>query len=188
MKHYLRFVAGVLVSTLVLFCWSAVSQNLPWGVPSVKNYSTITVEEKTRTFQAPDLVYLPAYSLTTTQFDSLLVNEVNTLETDKTFSWIVTKSADYYQPEHYLFRALLTQFFVGLLLTLLAVITTQLSFKQRILLLLVVAAAGSIATYGELWNWWGLTVLYALGVSINLMIGWLLNGSILFRFLFKSNG
>lgn len=188
MKTYLSWLSGILISTLILFGWSGLSQRLPWGVPSVKTYSALPQAAESRTFDAPHLIRLAPNALTTKDFDSLLVNEVNTLETGQSFSWIITRPADYYDPVAYLTRALLTHLVVGILLTVLSYCTTALSLRRRMLLTLLMATASSVATYGELWNWWGLTTVYALGVSVNLVIGWSLSSLILSRFVFRSNG
>ena len=36
----------------------------------------------------------------------------------------------------------------------------------------VAALAATVAVYGQLTNWWGLTLRYAVGVSVPLIVSW----------------
>lgn len=181
-----KILIGSLLSSLILFFWSGMTQILPWGVPTVNVLSSQTTGQ-TELFQAPHAKYLPPNDLTTSKFDTELVNQVNTLATDNTFSWIVTKPLSYYSPTNYFMREMMTQFMVGLLLTVIAVLTKSLPLKQRLLIILVIGLAAAVGTYGQLFNWWGLTGIYVLGVSLNLVAGWLIAGFILTRFIIKAN-
>ena len=176
------FIISTLVSTMVLFLRSGLTQLFPWGVPSAKVYITTNTS---KAFQTSEVKRMQPYSLTTEKFDELLVNEVNTLETEQTFSWIVTKPTSYYNPTDYFLREIFTQLVVGILLTIITWLTLGLPLGKRICLIVLAGIAGTFATYGQLWNWWGLTYLYACGVSFNLLIGWLLSGFLLCKFVMK---
>ena len=167
MRHILL---STLVSAVLLFLWSGLSQVFPWGVPTAQTVSTGSAEN----FQAPNLIQLPAGSLTTPGFDAQFVNRVSTLTTEVTFSWIVSKPLTYYQPGAYFLREALTQLLVGFCLALLLHLSVSLRQRRRWALVGVAALAGIIAQVGPLMNWWGLPPAYALGTAANLLIGWLL--------------
>lgn len=179
-----NILVGTFLSGLVLFFWSGLTQVLPWGVPSTNVLSSQTTGQ-TELFQAPNAEYLPPNELTTAKFDTTLVNQVTTLATDGTFSWIVTKPLSYYSPTNYFLRELFTQFLVGLFLTVIAILTKPLPLKQRLSIILAVGLAAAVGTYGQLFNWWGLTGIYAFGVSLNLVLGWLAAGFVLTKFVIK---
>jgi len=177
---------STIVSGLILFLWSGLTQMFPWGVPSTNVLSSQTTGQ-TELFQAPSVKRLPPNELTTPKFDTELVDKVNTLATDGTFSWIITKPLSYYSPMNYFMREIVTQFMAGLLLTLIVTLTKPLMFRQRLVMIFLAGLLGGLSTYGQLFNWWGLTVAYALGASLNLVIGWLIAGFVLVRFVVKSD-
>jgi hypothetical protein len=163
---------GGLMAGVLLFLWSGLTQQLPWGVPSAQVViSADSVESDT--FQGENIERHDAHSLTTPLFDETMVNRVNTLTTDETFSWIVTKPRAYYNPLAYLGREALTQMLTGLLLAAALIIARPLGLSGQLLVVLLLALAATVATYGQLFNWWGLTTRYAIGASLNLIVGWL---------------
>lgn len=171
------FVAGV-----VLFVWSGLTQQLPWGVPSA-NVIVSGSSEAIDAFQGDDVERYDPYALTTPLFDEKVVNRVNTLSTDKTFSWIVSKPIGYYSPAAYLGREFLTQFVTGLLLAAALIVVQPLGLGGQLQAAGLLALAAAVATYGQFFNWWGLTTRYALGVSLNLIVGWLLAAFVVARFI-----
>jgi hypothetical protein len=50
----------------------------------------------------------------------------------------------------------------------------------------VATLAATTATYGQLMNWWSMPLPYALGASLNLIIGWMLASLISACFIIKS--
>jgi len=179
-----KFLVSVVIVTVILFLWSGISQMFPWGVPS-SNTLRSTSNSEVKNFQAPNLKSFKANELTTDKFDEEMVNKVNTLTTDKTFSWIVTKPISYYNPMKYFFGEIITQLFVALILTLIILFTAGLKINLRILFVVLIGILSSVSIYGQLFNWWGLTVQYALGASINLILGWVLGSLIPIIFIYK---
>jgi hypothetical protein len=177
-----RFIISTLVATAILFSWSGVTQMLPWGVPSSQNVTAQTnVAEEAR---VPNLLKVTPNALTTAIFDEQFVGKISTYTTDKTFSWIVTQplNTNY---SGYFIKEGVTQFIVALLLSLLLLLTVRLTLKTRMALVIIAALAAVSAIYGQLMNWWSLPINYALGVSLNLMIGWVLASFISARFILK---
>jgi len=176
-----RYLLASLVFTVLLFLWSGFTQMLPWGVPSTQK---ITVQSDNNTNDVPDLIRLAPGALTTSSFDSTFNHKISTYTTDGTFSWIITQplTRDY---SSYFIVEIITQFFVGLLLILLLVLTKNHNMQTRMLLIASAGLVAWLATYGQLMNWWALPATYAVGVGANLIIGWLLTCFIVSRFILK---
>lgn len=179
-----KIIISTIVSTVILFLWSGVSQMFPWGVPTAQPISSQTTT-KTESFQTPNLVELPANSLTTDKFDEQFVNKISTLTTDKTFSWIITKPVDYYNVGNYFIKEIITQILVSLLLTILLVLTIGLPNKKRLTIIAIIGVLSVTAIYGQMMNWWGIPAIYALGAGLNLIIGWILSAFVSTKFIIK---
>lgn len=179
-----KIIISTLVSTLILFLWSGVTQILPWGISSTQN---INVQTTNTQKQAEDtnVQRLDKNTLVSESFDTQFNNKISTLSTDKTFSWIVTQpiKSDY---TVYFIAEVCTQLLVAFSIALLLVLTIKLDNKSRILIIFIAGTCATISTYGQLMNWWGLPASYGLGVSINLIIGWLLVAYISAKFIIKT--
>jgi hypothetical protein len=180
-----RLLLGAFTYFVILFASSGASQMLPWGVPSVKSFRAAS-PSTVQNFGVTDLRVMAPHVFTTEAFDEAMVDQVNTLMTDKSFSYIVTKPLSYYSPARYMSREALTQAVVALILTLLLGLTTSMTLKKRLTVLLLTGVAAVCATYGQLLNWWGLTAHYAVGAAVNLVLAWLIGGLVVARFIIKS--
>ena len=180
-----KFVLSVLISTVILFLWSGVSQMFPWGVPSTQTVSTQS-DNQTESFQAPNLIELPPYSLTTPDFDRQFANKISTLTTDDSFSWIISKPIDSYSMGSYFVKEALTQLVVALILGFILLLTVKLDLKTRLGVVALFGLAAVAAIYGQMMNWWGMPALYALGVGINMIVGWILASWVSARYLIKN--
>lgn len=177
-----RYLFASLVFTILLFVWSGFTQMLPWGVPSAQK---ITIRSEVTANDPADLIRRQANELTTADFDATFNNKISTYSTDQTFSWIVTHPVrtDY---TGYFIGELITQFSVGVLLTLLLALTKNYTTQKRMMLIALVGLLAWAATYGQLLNWWGMPALYAVGVGVNLIIGWLVTSFLVSRFILRS--
>lgn len=178
-----KVLLSTIVSTVILFLFNGLAQMLPWGVPSTQNVNVQTEVSEGQS-EVANFLKLAPNSLTTHAFDDQFVNKISTLSTDKTFSWIVTQpiSEEY---GHYFIKEVITQLLVGLLIAVLLSLTLKLELRTRIGLVTIAALAASVATYGQLMNWWALPAAYAIGVSINLIISWIVVAYISARFILK---
>ena len=109
----------------------------------------------------PNLIKLEPNTLTTNNFDSTFNNKISTYTTDKTFSWIVTQplKTDY---TSYFISEIVTQFFIGALLTLLLVLTKNHKIQTQMMFIGIVGLVAWAATYGQLLNWWAMQPLMLL--------------------------
>ncbi|MFW5848113.1 MAG: hypothetical protein ACOCVF_04290 [bacterium] len=186
-KKMIRFMISSFIIGLLLFLWSGLTQFIPWGVPTTNTLRSTSIEMKKQNFQAPNLKEFENNHFTTEEFDKEMVNKINTLTTEKTFSWIITKPLSYYDQGRYFIIELINQILIGFLLSAILLLSHKLKFYRRILLILTIGIISTVAIYGRLSNWWGLPMLYAIGESINLILGWLLAGFISAKFIIKNS-
>lgn len=179
-----KIIISTIVSTVILFLWSGVTQMFPWGVPTAQSISSQT-SKQTESFQTPNLIEFPANTLTTEKYDEQFVNKISTLTTDKTFSWIIAKPVNYYNVSNYFIREILTQLLVALLLATLLVLTIGLPNQKRLTIIAISGLLAVTAIYGQMMNWWGVPAIYALGAGLNLIIGWTLSAFVSSKFIIK---
>lgn len=179
-----RIIISTIVSTILLFMWGGLSQMLPWGITTTQNVS-VEIENNKDQSNIPNLIELQPNELTTDKFEGQFLDKISTYTTDKTFSWIITQpiQKDY---SGYFIKEIITQFIVAFLLSIILFLTIKLELKTRMILILIFGLCASTAIYGQLMNWWSIPANYALGVSLNLIIGWILAGYISARFILKS--
>lgn len=180
----MRAVVASALAGLLLFLWSGLSQLFPWGVPTVPTFAATT--DDPGAFQAPHLVRVPAGTFTTPAFDERLGDGIATLTTDRSFAWVVSIPRERYDPGRYFGLELLSQLVVAALLVAFLRLTGELPRRRRVQALALLAAAGLVATYGVMANWWGLPARYALGLSVNVVVGWCLAAVVALRVLAPS--
>ncbi len=182
----LKLLLSTLLSTAILFIWSGLSQMVPWGIASTQNVIVQRVPAS-EPLPVPNIVQIPVDTLITDQFDRQFLHKISTLTTDTTFSWIVTQplQTDY---TGYLLLELVTQLVVALLLAILLLLTRPLAFGTRMAIILLTGLLAVAATYGQLMNWWALPALYAVGVSVNLVVGWAVAALLSAQLIMKGRG
>lgn len=180
MKQYLL---ALVVFTIVLFLWSGFTQMLPWGISTSQK---ITVQSDSIVNEIPNLIKLQPNTLTTNDFDSTFNHRISTYTTDRTFSWIITQPLKTSYTSYFI-GEVITQFLVGIFLTILLVLTQKHKIQTRMFFICIVSLVAWTATYGQLLNWWAMPAAYAIGVGVNLMIGWLISGFLVSKFILKSD-
>ena len=80
-----NIIISTIVSTVILFFWSGISQMLPWGISTPQNVNVKT-ELTAEQSNVPNLVKLPTNTLTTEKFDEQFNNKISTYTTEETFS------------------------------------------------------------------------------------------------------
>ncbi|MBX9471654.1 hypothetical protein [Microcella sp.] len=157
-----------LLVTVVLVLLNGVSQQVPWGIGSARQYRQSASGESARADE-PKVVDVSSTPVVTAEFDERMAAQVSTLTTDRTFSWIISKPLSYYRPGRYLAIEVFTQALVA------AAIVGLVAMVDDAIALIVIAVAAlatTVAVYGQLTNWWGLTLRYAVGVSVTLIVSW----------------
>lgn len=170
-----RIVTALALCTITLFVWSGLSQLFPWGVPTVRNVAQTTADPGS--FGATPLRMGPG-ELTTNAFDEVLGNGLSTLTTDRSFAWIASVPRARYDPTRYFAWEFASQFACALVLVLAVCLLSPLSWRRRLAVLASFGVGASVATYGVMTNWWGLPLRYSAGMSLNLVMGWLLSGAV----------
>lgn len=158
---------------LSLFMWGGVTQMFPWGPSSAHVISTETSPELGAFHLRAPIVETPG-SQGTAAFDEAFSGRLGLLFTDNTVSWISSMPIAYYDGAAYLTRQAVTQVVVAALIVALLVLLTPLGRKRSLSVIGLGAVSASVATYGVLSNWWGLAPAYAVGESVNLIVGWLI--------------
>ena len=103
-----KCVLAVLVGTMTLFVWNAISSFcFPWGVGAVNNHSATSGESYV--LAAPGLEEKPPGTWTTQAFEDGLGNGISTLATDRSFSWIVAVPRERYNLTRYFAFQVLAQ-------------------------------------------------------------------------------
>jgi hypothetical protein len=171
----LRFTVAVVAAAVTLFVWSGLTQVFPWGVPTVRNVAQTT--EDPASFGAQPVRKAPG-ALTTAAFDEVLGDGLSTLTTDRSFAWIVSVPLSRYDPMRYFAFEFASQLACSIALVLAMWLLSPLSGRRRAAVGALFGLAACVATYGVMANWWGLPVPYAAGMSLNLVIGWLLAGAV----------
>lgn len=115
-----------------------------------------------------------------------MTGRVSTLTTDETFSWVITKPISYYNPTAYFIGEGITQLLTAFFLSVVLWKTRKMTFKNRLLIVVISALTAVVAIYGQQYNWWGLPLLYTLGVGFNLVVGWTLAAVISARWIIRS--
>ena len=168
-----KCVLAVIVGTMTLFVWNAISSlSFPWGVGSVNNHSATS--GASYVLAAPGLEEKPPGTWTTQAFEDRFGNGISTLATDRSFSWIVSVPRNRYNLTRYFAFQILAQFGVALFLVLVLWLLKPLPRGRRVATVLGLGVAGMIASYGAMMVWWGLPAAYGVGTSVNLLVGWLL--------------
>lgn len=160
--NFVMLLLGTLLGGVVLFVWSGITQNLPWGFKSVG-----TVRE------APKLSEAIQQQTTNGMFYS----------TDGTSSLVVVKPQNYYNPTRYFILEILTQLGVALLLTLILSLLSQHGSSPKLAVVGLMALTTALAVDFQYWNWWGFSNRYSLGMAGNRLLGWLLAAWVLDRFV-----
>lgn len=167
-----RCVLAVIVGTIVLFLWNALTQFFPWGVGVVNQLSSTSGEAYV--IDVPRLEEAPPGTWTTPAFEDRLGDGVSTLATDRSFSWIVAiPRADYNFARYFAYHTVV-QCGVALFLVLVIWLLQPLSRMRRLTAVLFLGVAGMLASYGTLMVWWGLPAGYGVGSAVNVLVGWFL--------------
>jgi len=141
------------IGGVILFFWSGLTNDLPWGNGSVASVDT-----------APELGKAVDAQLQQGKHALFLSDTVAAI--------VVARPLAYYSLPRYFALELLTQVMVALFLAIILSLTTPLALENRLLLVFLIASVASTAIYFQYANWWGFSFRLALGATINLIIGW----------------
>lgn len=173
----MEYVVQVIVVTVALTVLGGVSQAMPWGLGSARQLRQRTDGHEGDEFgpKGDSIIDVSSSPIVTESFEQYAANQVSTLTTDHSFSWIVNKPIDYYRPGRYLGIEVATQLLVAVCIVAIHALLDDTTQGTTILVVFLAAVATAIATYGQLANWWGLTWRYTAGVSLTLIIAWTLS-------------
>lgn len=171
-----EFVIQVLLVSVLLTLIGGVSQLLPIGIGSAQQLRQQSGAE-TQPFGTTRerVLDVTATPVAAEHFDRVTVNRVSTLTTDGSFSWIVSRPLSSYRPARYLALEFVTQVLVACGIVALHALLGDAEPGTKIVAAVLAAALTAVAAYGQLVNWWGLTLRYFSGVVLTLVAGWALS-------------
>ncbi|AFY49654.1 hypothetical protein Nos7524_3880 [Nostoc sp. PCC 7524] len=141
---------AVIVAGLVLFIWSGVTQNLPWGIKSVKpDIKNVVATQAIASESQNGMMYLNG----------------------EIVAFVAVKPKTYYSPQRFFIVEFVTQILAGMILCLLLSQLFDLSLVGRQFIILLVSLLIVVTTDMSYWNWWGFSHPYTLGVAANKIIG-----------------
>jgi len=160
---WFNLLKGAIVGGILLFLWSGLTQSVtPWGIKSVKDIEEAsTLGEVLERQSAKGLYYFK----------------------DKVTAFIAVKPEGYYSMTRFFIIEFITELLVATTLTAILLLMASQSITMRLLLIGLATLAGIFSTDFQYWNWWGFSTIYSLGISINRLIGHLLVGFILIKFI-----
>lgn len=185
-----RLALSVLVITLMLFIFGGIAQMFPWGIPTVNNVYSNSIDSDEFLGKSGDFLYhedvkkYEQYALTTEKFDEEFKGKISTFTTDKTFSYIVSTDIKNYNPMDYFIKQIIKLLLVAILLSLVLEMTINWELKKRLFLIGLLALLGS-QIYIEQMNWWHVPSLYGVGMIFNTFVSWLLSAGISACFIIK---
>ncbi|MDX2138054.1 MAG: hypothetical protein SF123_08155 [Chloroflexota bacterium] len=151
-------VAGSLIAGIFLFLWAGLTQALtPWGIRAVKSL------DKEHLGALPD-----AMQKTTPPRGMYGVFN------GQVAAFVAVRSGSYYNMPRYFALEFATQLGVGILLTLLLMLTNTITLQDQLLLVGIVALLAQVSIDFQYWNWWGFSSSYTLGFTVNRVLGLLI--------------
>jgi hypothetical protein len=160
----LQILMGTVVGGILLFVWSGITNNLPWGIGSISDVQ-----------QAPELGKAIE--------EQLNVGNKALFLSDVVAAIVVARPITYYSIPRYFAFEFVTQLGVAFLLTMIVGLTDSLAPETQMLLIALIGLTGSMGILFQYWNWWGFPVKLVIGSTLNLIIGWIVVSFVLLRFI-----
>jgi hypothetical protein len=170
--RFCRYLVAALAGAAVLFVWYGLSQVFPWGPSAVNNFSATSGE--TYVASTTGLQQASPGTWTTQAFEEQLGNQVSTLATDGSFSWVISVPSSAYSLPRYFSIHALTQLCVAILLLVGHRILLPLPRRRRFVAILALGVTSTLGVYGGMMNWIGMPAAYGLGQCFNHVVGWCL--------------
>lgn len=149
-----KIIIASIAGAILLFLFDGAFQSIPYvGVRAVTRLET--------------------NALTTAAFDTL-AGRMAYIATDKTVSFVATKSADYYHLTRFFAIEFLSALAIAFILALLFAKIKLPHLGERLWLTLAFALVASFAIHVPYLNWWGFSAAYTIGVTLKTTMGWLL--------------
>ncbi|TWH38968.1 hypothetical protein [Dulcicalothrix desertica] len=160
---WLSLLKGTAVGGVLLFLWNGLTQSFtPWGIKSIKELEDqATITETIARASTNGVYYLK----------------------DKVTAFIAVKPEAYYSMPRYFTIEFVTEVLVGGVLTAILLLTSTESIVTRLIIIGLVALAGIFSIDLQYWNWWGFSSIFTFGIAINRLVGYLLTGFVLIKFI-----
>lgn len=159
-----KILQGAVVGGVVMLLLGVFIQLFPWGFSDVKPF-----HDKQAVAEA-----------------ILSQTEGGMYYTDEgTYAFIAVSSPAWNSIPRKLLFDLVTQFILAAIISFVLSLTVALKNLTRVALISCMSLAASIGVYFADWNWWGFSLRYTLGASLNLVFVWTVAAVVLTRFVLK---
>lgn len=159
-----KIIKGAVVGGVVMLLLGVIIQIFPWGFSDVEPF--------------PNKQLLSEVILSQTEGGMYYTDE-------GTYAFIAVSSPAWNSIPRKLLFDLVTQFILAGIISFVLSLTSALKNRTRVALIACMALAASIGVYFADWNWWGFSLRYVLGASINLVFVWTVAAVVLTRFVLK---
>lgn len=159
-----KIIKGAVVGGVVMLLLGVFIQLFPWGFADVKPF--------------PDKQSVSEAILSQTEEGMYYTDE-------GTYALIAVSSPGWNSIPRKLLFDLITQFILAGIISFVLSLTASLKNRTRIALITCMSLAASIGVYIPDWNWWGFSLRYTLGASLNLVFVWTVAAVVLTRFVLK---
>ena len=159
-----KIIMGAVVGGVIMLLLGVFIQLLPWGFSDVK--------------PLPDKQPVSEAILSQTEGGMYYTDE-------GTYAFIAVSSTAWNSIPRKLLFDLVTQFILAGIISFVLYLTAALKNRTRVALITCMSLAASIGVYFPDWNWWGFSLRYTLGASLNLVFVWTVAALVLTRFVLK---
>lgn len=178
---YKSLVKGALLGGIIVFLWSCVSwMALPWHQTTMHTFQNGDEVAQVLVKNAPasGIYVLPGCN--GTQPDEAIKKS-----SEGPVAFVSLRSGPKpFDMGQMMFQQLLISILGALCLTWLLMQTRGLTYRQRVQFFVVTALAAGILCHLPNWHWWEFSSEYTLVAMADLIIGWLLAGLILAKFVY----
>ena len=161
-----KIIKGAIVGGVVMLLLGVLIQLLPWGFSDVKPF--------------PDKQLLSEVILSQTEGGMYYADE-------GTYAFVAVSSPAWNSIPRKLLFDFVTQFILAGIISFVLSLTAALKNRTRVALITCMSLAASIGVYIPDWNWWGFSLRYTLGASLNLVFVWTVAAVVLTRFVLKND-
>lgn len=159
-----KIIKGALVGGIIMLVMGVLVQLIPWGYASIDYFENPSAISQTIESQAQEGIYIIS---------------------EDVFSFIVVSDPEWDSIPRKLLFDLLTQILLAGVITAVLLKTQNLHSRERIGIVALMAIAAGLGAIMPDWNWWGFSLRYVVGASVNLVIVWTATAYILVHYILK---
>jgi hypothetical protein len=165
-----QILRGALVGGVAMLILGVAVQLLPWGFDAVEPLPVGAALAELPDTPLPGAMYLLA----------------GDAAEGRTAAFIALSDPGWHSIPRKLGYDLAMQVALAAVFSVILLLTVSLRNRDRVAIIFGMALATSIGAFLPEWNWWGFSLLYVVGASVNLLLVWTAVGYVLARWVLKS--